>query len=525
MSRASLPNRTASGMSSDGGDDPSGAASILFSRLHAWKHVVAHLESYMTATEKMHKTHAKEYERVLKTISEPLKEGHQFDQSLAGVGGLFENIKLNTQGIAHTHSETEKNLRVSVLPMLHRLQDEIKAKDKDLASGAAKGVRAVDKARVHTQDYIDLLAQHAESTARRSEPAHDPYVIQRGLYHRLNKQIVEENSSRQDILAVQDSFQQFEAHVLQTVQQALATFMQFVGGQADRTKGLYADMVATGQHIPLDFEWKGFVQRNSQLLMDRNAPPRSIETVSFPRQDHASTRPLMQGTLERKSRLMVRSYSAGYFVATPSKFLHEFKDADNFRREPTPELSLYLPDCSLAGPDGTRFTIKGKDASRGKVGIKMGTTHELAFKASSPEDAERWCLALRTMTSTTSSSASAPVSPIETRSSSASTTQAPALPERLQTAGLETGQVTGKEPVTSPTTTADSPAHAGGAGSQTSTVVPAPASATAEKPGAAMGTVEKAPLETGTVEGARPGAAHVAGDRAAEGGDGQGAVK
>ena len=31
------------------------------------------------------------------TISDPLKEGHHFDQSLGGVAGFFENMRSNTQ--------------------------------------------------------------------------------------------------------------------------------------------------------------------------------------------------------------------------------------------------------------------------------------------------------------------------------------------------------------------------------------------------------------------------------------------
>ena len=63
----------------------------------------------------MHKTHAKEYEKILKvglcvfaicligevtdlsqSVSDPLKEGHHFDQNLGGIAGLFENIRTNT---------------------------------------------------------------------------------------------------------------------------------------------------------------------------------------------------------------------------------------------------------------------------------------------------------------------------------------------------------------------------------------------------------------------------------------------
>jgi preprotein translocase subunit Sss1 len=37
--------------------------------LQAWKHAVVYLEEYMEAVEKIHKTQAKEYEKVLKVHS------------------------------------------------------------------------------------------------------------------------------------------------------------------------------------------------------------------------------------------------------------------------------------------------------------------------------------------------------------------------------------------------------------------------------------------------------------------------
>ena len=65
--------------------------------MRAWKHAVGYLENYIEATEKVHKAHAKEYEKVLKTISDPLREGSHFDQTLGGVAGLFENMRANTE--------------------------------------------------------------------------------------------------------------------------------------------------------------------------------------------------------------------------------------------------------------------------------------------------------------------------------------------------------------------------------------------------------------------------------------------
>ena len=64
----------------------------------------------------------------------------------------------------------------------------------------------------------------------------DPYVLQRGIRHRLNKQIIEENNNRQDLIQVQNSFAEFEAHILQTLQHGLGQFNQVVAKQADQTK-------------------------------------------------------------------------------------------------------------------------------------------------------------------------------------------------------------------------------------------------------------------------------------------------
>jgi hypothetical protein len=208
----------------------------------------------------------------------------------------------------------------------------------------------------------------------------DPYVLQRGVIYRLNKQIQEENNNRQDLISVQNSFAQFEAHIVQTIQHGMGQFMQVVNTQAEQIKACYGDMVGTAQRIPLDFEWNGFIQRNNTVLIDPSAPTRSVSNVNFPNQDHRSTQPVISGSLERKGKLL-RSYDTNYYVVTPSKFLHEFKTDDNFAKDPSPEVSLYLPDCIIGGCNGQKFNVKGKDVSKGKVGNTFSMSHEFQFKA------------------------------------------------------------------------------------------------------------------------------------------------
>lgn len=160
-------NTTSTGYDSDDErGDPSSTLGLLQERLQAWKHMTAYLEDYMHAVAKDQKQQAKDSEKILKTLSNPLKEGHHFDQSVGGVAGLFENLRANTQAIATSRAETEKNITGSVLPILERLHSEIKHKRKEIDKGAGKGTKALDEARNLSQAAIESLGQYTASTLR-----------------------------------------------------------------------------------------------------------------------------------------------------------------------------------------------------------------------------------------------------------------------------------------------------------------------------------------------------------------------
>ncbi|TVY83203.1 Cytoskeletal signaling protein slm1 [Lachnellula suecica] len=463
-----MPNRQVSTSSamSDGDavptTDPKDTTELLAERLQAWKHAVGYLEDYVGAIEKANKANGKEYEKVLKTISSPLKEGHHFDQDLGGMAGLFENMRQNTQGLVNTHVETEKNLKGSVLPILDRLHKEIKNKSKELASGASKGAKEVDKARNTTQKHIELLGQQTanfESSGGRIASSEDPYVVHRGVLHRLATQVLHENNNRHDLISVQQNFAQFEAHVIEVIQQALMAFNQIVGGQAQKEEQLYADILGTAQRVPPDFEWTRFVGRNGNLLVDPSAGERTIDGIAFPNQDHKSTKPLIEGTLERKSRnkLSMSGYSSGYYVVTPSKYLHEFKDNEYLKKDPVPQISIYLPEATIGTTNGEKFHVKGKDVSKG-LGSKLSGTSEIAFKAHTAADAQKWFEVIRAAagagptTEAYSSTPSSPVSPDEKRVVSMPPAYAEgSVAEGKQPAPIQTSGVTGGETVASPT--------------------------------------------------------------------------
>jgi hypothetical protein len=364
------------------------------------------------------------------------------------------------QEIVDMHLKTEKNLKAAVLPIFEQLHTEIKRKAKVLQTGSTKGLKQVEKTRSSTQRQIEALGQYSAlwgtSGKVKMEPAHDPYILCQGIYYHLNKQITEENNSLQDILVVQNSFQQFETHILKTLQNGLNQFFQCMSAQTDHQHAMYADMVSAAQQIPTDFEWANFCERNDASLINPNTLPRILDNITVPNQDHPATKPLIEGHLDRKSHTPMKGYSSGYYVVTPAGYLHGFKDMEDLHHDPSPDLSLYLPDCFVGPMEGLEFHVKGKDVSSCKVRSAFGMLTELHFKAHSKPDADKW---FAVMTSVVGRSLPQPSSPIVSRNVSgthnpnpvvAMDTSSPTSPTKQQDEDAATSPQTEETIATSP---------------------------------------------------------------------------
>ncbi|KAJ6261353.1 hypothetical protein Dda_4023 [Drechslerella dactyloides] len=367
-------------------------AELLLERVNAWKHTCGFLEEYIEATANLHKSLSKEYDKVLKTVSEPLREGHHFSQSNGGIASFFENVRSNTQALGNSQLETEKALRAQILQTLHRLHAEIKNKHKELTNGAAKGAKSVERARGLTQKQLEHLGQNTanfDSIGGKVEPANDPYIIQRGVQHHLHKQILEENAHKKDLLDVQNNFLTFEKHVLTTLRTAISQFFQVVSQQQDKNRQLYGDINANFQNVPDEFEWTNFTVRNAEILIDPTTPDRKLENIKFPNQDHRSSQPLANGLLQRKGKIM-KSYDAYHYAVTPAGYLHEFSKNNDFKEHPEPDLSLYLPECVIGAPPAAgevKFIVAGKDANKNP---HLTGRHEFAFKAGGHDEALKY---------------------------------------------------------------------------------------------------------------------------------------
>ena len=137
--------------------------------------------------------------------------------------------------------------------------------------------------------------------------------------------------------------------MLGTFQKALASFSLYLGAQAEKEQTLYTDVVAQAREIPVDSEWKSFVRYHEGMILDPKTPLKTMSDISFPYENHYTTKALIEGSLaQKKSGLgVLKGYISGHYVVTPCHYLHNFADSDKTSKDCVPELSLYLPDCTI----------------------------------------------------------------------------------------------------------------------------------------------------------------------------------
>jgi hypothetical protein len=173
------------------------------------------------------------------------------------------------------------------------------------------------------------------------------------------------------------------------------------------------------------------MEHSSRTLTGVAARARTMSYNAFSDRGHCTTGQLIEGSLERKAHATgdVKAYSPGYYGITPVGYLHGYKSHDDFCKCLSPELSLYLPDCTVGAVDGATFTIKGNDVSGPKVAGKALLTYELDFRAHTPANAEEWWSIIRSAAGGNMSEGppSEPNSPADSRNSSRSHPQQPSV--------------------------------------------------------------------------------------------------
>jgi len=161
--------------------------------------------------------------------------------------------------------------------------------------------------------------------------------------------------------------------------------------------------VTMAQIVP-DREWVSFAARSDHLL-DPETPLRNPDMIDYPGKNDPSVQPVHVGLLERKKRF-TKSYKEGYYVLTPSGYLHEYASSDPSQAT-HPLWSLFLPACTLGPPSSAttsqshKFHIEGRKdgtsaygktpSSGGSSLFKMGKSETAyTFRARSHEEMMEW---------------------------------------------------------------------------------------------------------------------------------------
>ena len=136
-------------------------------------------------------------------------------------------------------------------------------------------------------------------------------------------------------------------------------------------------------------EWIAFASRSDHLL-DPDTPLRNPETIDYPGKEDPSVIPVHQGMLERKKRF-TNAYKESFYVLTPAGYLHEHGSSDPIRH-PVPELSLFLPECTLGAPSTAaasthKFHIEGRTGQQANM---FGTNVAYTFRARSHDEMMEW---------------------------------------------------------------------------------------------------------------------------------------
>jgi hypothetical protein len=356
----------------------------------------------------------------------------------------------------------------------------------------------------------------AETNPSSLDANHDPYVLSRQIRNKLHKAVEEENVLNEQLLALQNRCQHGETLIVQAIQKAIQTYFEQVTKESQYSTTIATEIngtpppysldtplltiVAIASQIPPEKEWEAFTNSEPSLLK-QDHKPRDPATVTFPFSDNATTKPILEATLSRKSTLLKRSQSS-FYVLTPSGFLLEYKDADPVQN-PDPTMSLKLSDCELGNSPQrsgkTGFTLRGKN-----TGKSLGRTHEYSFRTDNMEQAMTWWSHIEkfvggaprdNILDPEESDEEKEISPIHPPTEQIQNTPAPAQPGQVPTAptqvARQTQMVSETAPAQQPITTAPPVSVAPPA---TSTAAPAPTAAATQY--TAPATATTAPTTT-----------------------------
>ncbi|KAK0518661.1 hypothetical protein OC834_007654 [Tilletia horrida] len=400
--RSTIASRNASLVKKATGPHELRPSDVLIERFNGWKHITKQLIAYFEGIADIEYNTAKELTRLGGVIQVPFREGNQF-LGEEGIQDIYYGIRDKTRVIADHHANLAKTVEGSIVQHLQKLRSEIKAHVRNVQQDTGKLANSVAKEREMSTKMISDLARSItllKNTPMSVTAKEDPYTVNQAVFRQLQRQVNEENALQKSIIIMQQNSAHFEEGIVRSIQSAWQTFDEWSSRMSAQVQETWAGLGVQMRSLQPNAEWIAFAARSDHLL-DPDTPLRNPETIDYPGKDDPSVIPVHQGILERKKRF-TKTYKESFYVLTPAGYLHEHGSSDP-TRHPTPELSLFLPECTLGAPStmaakSHKFHIEGRKVTGGQsaipnkgfAGLGMGREHAYTFRARSHEEMMEW---------------------------------------------------------------------------------------------------------------------------------------
>ncbi|GAA5831552.1 hypothetical protein JCM3766R1_001801 [Sporobolomyces carnicolor] len=395
--RSSVTSRQSQLIKKNTGPHELRPSDILIERFSAWKRLVKNLITYFEGIADIESNTAKELAKLGGVIQVPFREGNQF-LGEGGVQDIFYGVRERTRLIADHHANLAKTVEGSIVQHLQKLRTELKAHIKNIQQDTGKLAASVAKEREISTKMITDLARSItmlKNTPMGVHAKEDPWYTNSLVARQLQKQVHEENALQKSIIIMQQNSEHFEEGVVRAIQMAWSTFDEWNSRASSQVQETWSTMGQLMRSVAPTTEWIAFASR-SEYLLDPDTPLRNPMTINYPGKDDPSVIPVHQGILERKKRY-TKTYKESFYILTPAGYLHEHLSSD-LSKHPNPELSLFLPECTLGAPTNPnarshKFHIEGKKTIGGDVGQKTGLfalDASFTFRARSHDEMLEW---------------------------------------------------------------------------------------------------------------------------------------
>ena len=347
---------------------------------------------------------------------------------------VFLALMRKTMGEDYTRTlDFKTKVEAEILPDLKQLAQQVEKTRKEFistASSAGKDLAKLREASAKACQQLDLSVQEYERGIQmksRNEYKKDPYLVKRNLLRDAVLQVKAENNRIEFLANCETGLRSTEARIILELKRIFSLLAQYISLIYGANNQSFLQLNNTLNNVSDDVEWNNFLQKNGAFLVTSepggdgvnteltktlsnmslnsqgkphivadNPYKRDLANVTFRNSTHPSTKPLLEGVLQRKESTLGlnKSYHSYYFVISPAGYFYGFPSRSIDSTQPN--LVLYIPDCQTKnmGNDasgGFKFSLRGKDASG--LALKKST---YTFKASSAEDYNVWWNAIST---------------------------------------------------------------------------------------------------------------------------------